>query len=316
MHKKKVAIIGANGFIGISISEALSKKGYKVYGFIRNEKSSYENIYKNLKINTIVVGDLEEIKNINLQGNKFDYIINLAARAHITQDLSKKGNKVIKSLNNIERNIVKNFDVKNVKLIQLSSAKVKLNRTSLPMSDSELIYINAKLKSENIIRQNFEKYIILRPPLIYGPYVKANFLALIKAIDFGLPLPFLNLENFRSYLYLENLVDLILKVIEENKFLNNFYYVCDGNAVSTKHLSDLIANHLSKKPLYFYINKNLLYFLAKVIKKQSLLNKVIGDFIINNNKINKDVGWAPKYNLNLGIKNTCFWYKTMFKMKN
>ena len=145
MHKKKVAIIGANGFIGISISEALSKKGYKVYGFIRNEKSSYENIYKNLKINTIVVGDLEEIKNINLQGNKFDYIINLAARAHITQDLSKKGNKVIKSLNNIERNIVKNFDVKNVKLIQLSSAKVKLNRTSLPMSDSELIYINAKL---------------------------------------------------------------------------------------------------------------------------------------------------------------------------
>ena len=89
----------------------------------------------------------------------------------------------------------------------------------------------------------------MRPPLIYGPYVKANFLALIKAIDFGLPLPFLNLENFRSYLYLENLVDLILKVIEENKFLNNFYYVCDGNAVSTKHLSDLIANHLSKKPL-------------------------------------------------------------------
>ena len=88
------------------------------------------------------------------------------------------------------------------------------------------------------------------------------------------------------------------QLIGENKFLNNFYYVSDGNAVSTKHLSDLIANHLSKKPLYFYINKNLLYFLAKIIQKQSLLNKVIGNFIINNNKINKDIGWTPKYNLN------------------
>ena len=58
----------------------------------------------------------------------------------------------------------------------------------------------------------------------------------------------------------------------------------------------------------------MLYFLAKIIKKHHLLNKVMEDFVINNNKIRKDLGWTPKYNLNLGIKNTCFWYKTMFNM--
>ncbi len=316
MKKKKVAIIGANGFLGLSISEALSKKGYQVYGLIRNESSSLQKIYKNLKINTIVVGNLEKIKTINLKENKFDYIINLAARAHIKKSLNLKEREAINSFTNIERNLVKNFDSKKVKLIQLSSAKVKLINKGLKISDNELTYINAKLKSENIISNNFKKYIILRPPLIYGPNVKANFLTLIKAIDLGIPLPFLNLKNLRSYLYVDNLVDLIIKVIDENKFPNNFYYICDGNAVSTKHLSDLIANYLSKKPLYFNINRKLLKFLAQIIKKQSLLNKIFGDFIVNNNKVKKDIGWSPKYNLDLGIKNTCFWYKTMFKMKN
>ena len=316
MKKKKVAIIGANGFLGLCISEALSKKGYQVYGLIRNENSSLKYVYKNLKIKTIVVGNLEKIKTINLKRYKFDYIINLAARAHIKKKLSLNSQEAINNFTNIERNLVKNFDVKKVKLIQLSSAKVKLTTNGVKISDNELTYINAKLKSENIIRKNFNKYIILRPPLIYGPHVKANFLTLMKAIDFGVPLPFLNLKNLRSYLYVDNLVDLIIKVIEEDKFLNNFYYICDGNAVSTKYLSDLIASHLSKKPLYFNINRKLLDFLAKIIQKQSLLNKVFGDFIVNNNKVKKDIGWSPKYNLDLGIKNTCFWYKTMFKMKN
>ena len=60
---------------------------------------------------------------------------------------------------------------------------------------------------------------------------------------------------------------------------------------------------------------SVVVFLAKTVNKQNLLNKVIGDFVISNKKINKDLGWRPKYNLNSGIKNTCFWYKTMFKMR-
>ena len=57
----------------------------------------------------------------------------------------------------------------------------------------------------------------------------------------------------------------------------------------------------------------MLDFLAKIIQKQSLLNKVFGDFIVNNNKIKKDIGWSPKYNLDLGIKNTCFGIKQCLK---
>ena len=190
-----------------------------------------------------------------------------------------------------------------------------MNKKNSSISDNELVYTKAKLASEKIIKKNFKKYIILRPPLIYGPNVKANFLSLMRIVDNGLPLPFKNLANSRSYLYIENLIDLILKIIDEDKFLNKNYFISDGPYVSTKYLTDLIAKHLSKKPKYFSVNISLLRFLANILNKRSIFNKVFDDFKVNNDTIIKDIGWKPRYNLELGIKNTCFWYKTMFKIQ-
>ncbi len=318
MQRKKVAIIGASGFLGIAVSKELSKKGYEVFGFIRNKQSGLNSIYKSLNIKTILVGDLETKKKIDLKGNKFNYIINLAARAHVTKNIVSKNKKenLLNKFTNIEKNLVKNFDTKNVKFIQISSAKVKLNKKNSFITDNELVYTKAKLASEKIIKKNFKKYIILRPPLIYGSNVKANFLSLLRIVDMGLPLPFKNLENSRSYLYIENLIDLILKIIREDKFLNKNYFVSDGQYVSTKYLTDLMAKNLSRKPLYFSVNINLLRFLANTFNKRSLFDKVFTDFKIDNSSISKDIGWKPRYNLELGIKNTCFWYKTMFKIRN
>ena len=121
-----------------------------------------------------------------------------------------------------------------------------MNKKNSFISDNELVYTKAKLASEKIIKNNFKKYIILRPPLIYGPNVKANFLSLMRIVDMRIPLPFKNLENSRSYLYIRKLIDLILKIIKEDKFLNKHYYVSDGKYVSTKYLTDLIAKNLSK----------------------------------------------------------------------
>ena len=76
-----------------------------------------------------------------------------------------------------------------------------------------------------------------------------------------------------------------------------------------------MAKNLSRKPLYFSVNINLLRFLANIFNKRSLFDKVFTDFKVDNSSINKDIGWKPRYNLELGIKNTCFWYKTMFKIQ-
>ena len=100
----------------------------------------------------------------------------------------------------------------------------------------------------------------------------------------------------------------------EKDYFNNNSITFVMVLASTKKISDLIAKNLSKN-LYFYINKKLFKIIGVIFKKEDILNKLIGDFVIDNSKIKKDFGWSPKYNLNTGIKNTCFWYKTMFKMK-
>ena len=90
----------------------------------------------------------------------------------------------------------------------------------------------------------------------------------------------------------------------------------DGKYLSTKYLTDLIAKYLSKKPKYFKVNMKTLKFLAMLFNRKNLLYKVIGDFKVNNDELNKDIGWYPKYKFESGIKKTCFWYKTMFKIKS
>ena len=111
--------------------------------------------------------------------------------------MSDKGDNFIK-LTNIEKNLVNSFDTKKVKLIHLSSAKVKLNKNNSFISDNELVYTKAKLNSEKVIKENFKKYVILRPPLIYGPNVRAKFLTLMKAVDRGLPLPFQKFKKLKK----------------------------------------------------------------------------------------------------------------------
>ena len=182
--------------------------------------------------------------------------------------MPNEGESFIKKLSNIEKNLVHSFDTKNVKLIQLSSAKVKLNKKNSFISDNDLVYTKAKLASEKIIKNNFKKYIILRPPLIYGPNVKANFLSLMKLVEKGIPLTFKNLENSRSYLYLENLVDCkdILVWGRSETSLMKYKSIMSENGYNVeitqnqediaKNCNLIIMTTPSKEPLLQSINKN------------------------------------------------------------
>ena len=89
---------------------------------------------------------------------------------------------MVNKLSNIEKNLVNNFDTEDVKFIQISSAKVKLNKKIL-ISDNELVYTKAKLASEKIIKKILKNILYLGLPLIYGPNVKANFLSLMRIVD-------------------------------------------------------------------------------------------------------------------------------------
>jgi len=309
MIKDKIIVLGANGFLGIHLCNTIIRNNYEVIALVRNKKS--RNLHKLDKkgITVDFIGDLFKKKTFKKKYSDIKFVVNLAALAHI----KIKNNKKINHLNNIEKNIIKNFKNKSLNIIHISSAKVIESEQQLTV-ENLTTYVRVKVNGEKIISNYYKNYTILRPALVYGPEVKANFLSLIKAIYYNIPLPFKFLNNKRSYIYVENLTSAIFHIIKYKHFYGKTYYLCDINNLSTSKLTQIIAKHLSKKVRLFYMPYNLIKLVFKLLGKADILNKVLGDFIIDNKEFIKDTDWKVPFGMNYAIKKTCIWYKRRFKL--
>ena len=309
MVKDKIVILGASGFIGMHLCKKLSDQKFKIIALTRNNDSkNYQKLLK-MGIKIFNVGDLFEKKKIQNDFSKIKYLINLAALAHVKNKKYFNKNTNYEYMNNIEKNILRNFKNKELKIIHISSAKVSKN---IEKNDTE--YVKVKKKAEEIIRKNYKNHIILRPPLIYGPNVKANFLYLMKAIHNNFPLPFKKMLKKRSYMYVENLIDAIFFILKFNHFNGKTYEISDNCLITNEKLATAIANGLGKKLFLFYLKPQLFLFFLKIFGKKDIFNKIMNEFIVSNKEFTSDTGWKPPYHYTQGIKKTCLWYRRKFRM--
>ena len=230
MVKDKIAILGASGFIGMHLCKKLVDKNIKILALIRNKNSKEAKELLKMDVQVLETGDLFK-KIFSKDLSKIKYLINLAALAHINNKSFKKKLLNLDDINNIENNIIKNFSNKNLKILHISSAKVS-DKIENNLTD----YARVKKNGESIIRKYYKKHIILRPPLVYGPNVKANFLILMKAIYNNIPLPFKKLSEKRSYMYIENLTDAILLILKKNHFIGKTYEISDNCMITNEKL--------------------------------------------------------------------------------
>ena len=313
MIKEKIIVLGANGFLGVHLCHAIIKSNFEVIAMVRNKQSKNIENLKKEGITIDFIGDLFKKKTFKKKYTDIKYLVNLAALAHI--DIGKKivSKREIERLNNVEKNIINNFKNKNLKIIHISSAKV-IEKKQQVNNKNLSAYIRVKINGEEVIRKYYKNYIILRPALVYGPGVKANFLNLIKAIDYNIPLPFKLLNNKRSYLYVENLMDAIIHIINNKHFYGKSYYLSDINNLSTGKLTQIIAKCLSKKARLFYFPYKLMKVSFNFFGKIDIFNKVMEDFVIDNKEFIKDTNWKAPYGLTYAIKKTCIWYRTRSKV--
>ncbi len=309
MVKDKIVILGASGFIGMHLCKKLIDENFDIIALIRNKSTkNYQELLK-MGVQTINVGNLFEKKKIKIDFSKVKYLINLAALAHVKKKTFYNKNTDNEYMNNIEKNIVRNFKNRELKIIHISSAKVSKNT---PNKITE--YTKVKKQAEEIIRINYKNHIILRPPLVYGPNVKANFFYLMKAIENNCPLPFKKLLKKRSYMYIGNLIDAIFFVLKNNHFIGKTYEVGDNCTITNEKLATTIANFLEKKVILFYLKPGFFIFILKVFGKKDMFNKIMEEFIVSNEEFVSDTGWKPRYHYIEGIKKTCLWYKRTFRI--
>jgi nucleoside-diphosphate-sugar epimerase len=177
-------------------------------------------------------------------------------------------------------------------------------------------YAVSKYEAENVLREISARTglqtVILRPPLVYGPGVKANFLSLLKIVDRGIPLPLASVANRRSLIFIDNIVDAVLICLSHPNAAGKTYLIADTEYVSTPELIKKLAFHLGVQPRLIRCPIWMLRFAGRLTRQKEAVAKMTSSLWADTSKIDHEIGWSPSYRLSDGLKKTADWYRSEF----
>lgn len=301
----RVLVTGANGFVGRRLVASLLEKQIDVIASIRSHCSP---TYLPEQVSTFISGDLDAHTNWGDALKDVDVVVHLAARVHMMKEETSNFEKEYEKVNVDGTKRLAECAVKaGVKrFVYLSSIKVNGEQTKPGFPFSELdncvpvdAYAKSKWKAEQILRKLSDstsmETVIIRPPLIYGAGVKANFINLINLVKKQWPLPFALIHNARSFVYVQNLVDSIIVCMIHPNARNQVYLVSDGEDLSTPALIREIAVALGSRAFLLPIPPFFMKSVAKVLGKKAQIERLTQSLQVDSSKITLQTGWKPKF---------------------
>lgn len=306
----KVLVTGTSGFVGQHLVDEL-----------KQQKIEYVCIGRQLSNHDIdefyVVTDLNDATAWQEPMIGCDIVIHLAARVHMMKEKSRNPLDEFRKVNvNGTLTLAKQAAKSGVKrFIYVSTVKVNGESTDLEAPFKETDKTNpqdtygiSKFEAEQgllkLAQQTEMKVVIIRPPLVYGSGVKANFFSLIQIVKRGIPLPLGAIKNKRSYVYVENLVSLIFCCISHPAAANQIFLVSDGCDLSTPELIRKLSNALGIKPRLIAIPQSIVEFIAKLVGKKNLAQRLCGNLQVDISKARQLLNWQPPYTIDAGLKKT------------
>ncbi|KAB0565142.1 NAD-dependent dehydratase [Pseudomonas palleroniana] len=297
-----VLITGASGFVGSRLVEVLKKKdGVKVTGAVRRQAVEHQNGIKQIN-----VGELSPVTDWAEALAGVDVVIHAAARVHVMNDAESDPLAVFRKVNvegtlNLARQAVANGVGR---FIFISSIKVNGEATvpgkpftaediPAPLDPYGVSKMEAEAGLRDIAANSRMEVVIIRPVLVYGPGVKANFLNMMRWLDKGVPLPFGSIFNRRSLVALDNLVDLVITTTTHPAAANQTFLVSDGEDLSTTQLLRRMATALNKKALLLPIPSAFLSTGASLLGKKSLSQRLCGSLQVDISKTCSLLSWRP-----------------------
>ncbi len=301
-------LTGATGFIGGAVLQKLPPKNTKVLG---REKPKSE-------VATFIKSSIEDLgNNLSTTFTGVDVVIHCAARVHVMSDESLDPLLSFREVNTAGTlNLARQASGAGVRrFIFISSIKVNGESTNNSIRFSardkhkpEDPYGISKAEAEEglieIAEETGMEVVIIRAPLVYGPGVKGNFLNLLKLSKRPIPLPFGLINNKRSMVYLDNLVDLIVTCIDHPKAANRIFLVSDSDDLSLVRLLTLIRKAMNKSPLLLPVPMGLFRFVGRCLGKAEVVDRLIGDLQVDSSDTKKYLGWSVPYTVEQGIQST------------
>jgi UDP-glucose 4-epimerase len=144
--------------------------------------------------------------------------------------------------------------------------------------------------------------VIIRPVLVYGPGVRANFLSMMRWLDMGIPLPLGSIHNKRSLVALDNLIDLILASLRHPAAANQTFLVSDGEDLSTTNLLRRLGLALGKPAHLLAVPPGMVVAAATLIGKRDMATRLCGSLQVDISKLRNVLGWTPPVSVDEGLR--------------
>ncbi|NMG46037.1 NAD-dependent epimerase/dehydratase family protein [Aromatoleum toluvorans] len=307
-----VLVTGASGFVGGAVAGRLAAKGGRLRLALRSRTAVPPD-----GVEIFIHGDLGEHVDWVTALAGIEAVVHCAARVHVMADT------VTDPLAEFRRcNVTATLQLARAaaeagvrRFIFISSIKVNGERTNLgsPYTADDTFapidpYGISKLEAERglfaLAAETGMEVVVIRPVLVYGPGVKANFRSMMNWLSKGIPLPFGAIHNKRSLVALDNLVDLIVTCVDHPAAANEVFLVSDGEDLSTTELLRRMGRALGQPARLLPVSAAFLEAAARLLGKRSISQRLCGSLQVDISKTRKLLGWAPPVTVDEALAKT------------
>ena len=299
-----ILLTGGSGFLGEQLLKHPSFVNSHCVGRTRPKNSK--------NFNYIEITKLTNYGNIL---NNINCIVYVAGRAHVMNESAEDSLKKYREINTFSAlNLAKQASAHGVKrFIYISSIKVlgeNTQKNSFMRFDDDPNptdpYSVSKSEAEagilSICQESEMEFVIIRPPLIYGPGVKGNFELLLKLMSLPIPIPLGGLDNKRSLVSVGNVVDLISICLEHPKAKNQIFHVSDDRDMSTSELLKMISKAKDRRSFLFKLPKSLIFIIFKLLKREGVYERLFSSMQIDINHTKSALDWEPSADIEGSIR--------------
>jgi len=311
LHSPVVLVTGASGFVGRHLIPYVRHRGWQVRALVRGQQDAA------WADSVAYVSSLRDEEGIREAMAGCDAVVHLAGLAHVVEGAPWEAYRVA----NVDgtRILAQQAQLAGVRrFVFMSSVKVLGDRsTSHPLTDADTpapgdAYARSKLEAEQALMQITHKTgleaVVLRPPLVYGPGVKANFLALLRTVDRFGALPFGGLVNRRSFCYVGNLVDMVLASLTEASVVGRSFLVADPETLELREFIRRLARTLGRSTFMLPIPPELYRIAGALVGRSEAVSKLTESFEIDSSGFAKASGWQAPFSIEAGLVETANWH--------
>lgn len=316
--KSQILVTGSAGFVGRALIARLISEQFTICATVRNNTNNTFNP----KIKVVNVGELTPLLGWHQALEGVEVVIHLAARVHMMGDQAKDSYAEYRLVNvDATLNLAHQAAKTGVKrFIYLSSIKVNGESTKpgraftsedipKPQDAYAISKYQAELGLQAIALETGMQVVIIRPPLVYGPGVKANFLSMMRCLSRSIPLPLGAINNLRSLVALDNLVDLVVRCIDHPGAASQIFLVSDGEDISTISLLYRMGNVLGKPARLIPVPVSLLHIFGILLGRQAIVERLCSSLQVDISKTRKLLDWSPPINVDEGLRKVAQGFK-------